>query len=340
MPTDDNSPATVSVIIPTYNRAHWLGGAIQSVLDQTYEDFVLMVSDNASTDHTREVVESFSDPRISYVGRPENVGILKNHNLSLDAVSTKYALILPDDDLLYPEILERTVAVLDQHPNAGMVHCAFDVIAASGETVTPCTNWTYGLQGDTVEPGHAFVRESMVFSCRVCASTALMRMDALKANRFDPADFPAIDFGMWLRMAVDWDMAFVDEPLAGYRIHGQSHSAGFGPPVPDGYVQDLDIVTKLKDLKLRFLDRYGARLPDPDKLRRLAGAGMRRELVLRVKGHTLPERRLSPTVRMLAGAVRLDPRLALEPAALRVLAASLLTPRVVDRLKDLAGRER
>ncbi len=338
--TSDTSPATVTVIIPTYNRAHWLGGAIQSVLDQTYEDFVLMVSDNASTDHTPEVVASFSDPRISYVRRPRNVGLLENHNLSLDAVSTKYALILPDDDVLFPQILEKTVAVLDEHPNAGMVHCSFDVIAASGETVTPRTNWTYGLEGDTVEPGHDFVRESMTFSCRVCASTALMRMDALKTNRFDPADFPAIDFGMWLRMAVEWDMAFLDQPMAGYRIHGQSHSAGFGPPVPDGYVQDLDIVTKLRDLKLRFLDRYGARLPDPEGLRRLAGAGMRRELVLRVKGHTLPERRLSPTVRMLAEAVRLDPRLALDPAALRVLAASFLTPRVVDRLKDLAGRER
>ena len=326
------------MIIPTYNRAHWLGGAIQSVLSQTYSDLAILVSDNASTDDTPEVVRSFSDPRLTYVRRRENVGILENHNLSLEAVASPYVLILPDDDLLLPQILEKTVAVLDDQPGVGMVHCSFDVIASSGETVTPSTNWTYGLEADTVEPGPTFLRESMVFSCRVCASTALMRTKALEKNRFDPADFPAIDFGMWLRMALDWDMAFLNEPLAAYRIHGQSHSAGFGPPVPDGYVQDLEIVLSLRDLKLRFLDENAVRLSDPSGLRRLVGAGVRRELILRAKGHTLPERRLQPTVRMLAEAARIDPRVMLEPDALRLLAGGFLTPRMVDRLKELTGR--
>ncbi len=59
----------------------------------------------------------------------------------------------------------------------------------------------------------------MLWSCRVCASTALIRVAALPEPPFDQDEFPAIDFGMWLRMALDWEMAFVAEPLAGYRIH-------------------------------------------------------------------------------------------------------------------------
>ena len=89
------------------------------VLEQTFGDLRLVVSDNASTDETPDVVASFDDPRLEYVRQPENLGLLGNHNWFLERVDTDYALILPDDDLVYPDLLERTVAELDRRRERG-----------------------------------------------------------------------------------------------------------------------------------------------------------------------------------------------------------------------------
>ena len=119
---------TVTVGIPTYNRAMWLKESIESVLAQTHSDFQLLICDNASEDETPEVVESFADPRIRYVRSDRNVGMIENFNRVIQLAETDFLLILPDDDVLYPEHLHSAVAVLEQYPNVGVVHTSYDVI--------------------------------------------------------------------------------------------------------------------------------------------------------------------------------------------------------------------
>jgi hypothetical protein len=323
----------VTVVVPTFNRARLLPVAVESVLAQTYGDFRLLIADNASTDGTAEVVARYDDPRIDYVRRPENLGITANHNLALRDVATEYCLIVSDDDVLFPQMLERTVAVLDANPRAGMVHTRFSVLGEDGAVVREVDDWTYGLDDDTVEPGETFVRESMLWSCRVCVSTALLRTAALPEPPFDQDDFPAIDFGLWLRMALDWEMAFVAEPLAGYRIHGAAHSAAFAPPQGAGYPTRSETVTRLRDMKARFVERFQHRLDDRGDLLDLAARCMRRELIWMARHDTLPERRFGRTVRALGAGVRIDPRLAVEPSAWSLLIGSVLGRRGVELLR-------
>ena len=329
----------VTVFIPTYNRARLLPEAIKSVLTQTYDDFKLVVSDNASDDSTPQVVASFDDPRLEYVRQPENLGLLGNHNWFLERLDTEYALILPDDDLVYARALEQLVTELDRLPRAGVVHAAFDVIDENGSVLLPHANWTYGVEQDKVESAQEFITESMKWSCRVCASTALMRTEALPAGGMSVDDFPAIDFGMWLRMAgAGWEFAFVDETLGAYRIHSSTHSAAFGPPQGPGYVQGIEIVALLKTVKLRFLDTHDGRIAEPRKLRRLAEQARRHELVVMARNLTLPERKPGPTFRALAAAVRADPGVLLAVPAWRLAGASLLGPRLVERIKESSPR--
>jgi glycosyltransferase involved in cell wall biosynthesis len=324
----------VTVFIPTYNRAHLLPRAIESVLAQTYPDFRLEISDNASTDETPEIVARYQDPRIAFIRQPENLGLLGNHNQFLERVRTEYSLILPDDDLVYPELLENAVRTLDEQPEVGTVHAKFDVIGPDDEVLLRNVDWTYGLSGDTVETAEEFIAESMKWSCRVCASTALMRTAALPQGGMSAADFPAVDFGMWLRMGgAGWKFAFLGKTLGAYRIHGETHSARFGPPQGPGYVQGVEIVSQLKGVKLRFIDTHDGELADPAKLRRLAEHSRRRELVVMARNTTLPERRPLPTFRALLEATRADPGVLLEPAAWRLAGASLLGPGVVERLR-------
>jgi glycosyltransferase involved in cell wall biosynthesis len=325
----------VTVFIPTFNRARLLRGAIESVLGQTFHDFQLLVSDNASEDETPKVVESFTDPRLEYVRQPQNLGLLGNHNWFLERVETDYALILPDDDLVYPELLERTVAELDAKPKAGVVHASFNVIGPQDEILLSDVNWTYGLTSDAVELPDEFIAASMRWSCRVCASTALMRTEALPPGGMAADDFPAVDFGMWLRMAAaGWEFAFLGDTLGAYRIHEATHSASFGPPQGPGYIQGIEIVSRLKEVKLQFLAQHDGAMRDPRRLRRIAEEARRRELVIMARNTTLPERGRVPTLRALARVARVDPGVLVGIDAWKLAGASLLGPRLVDRLKE------
>lgn len=326
----------VTVFIPTYNRAALLREAIDSVLAQTYADFTLVVADNASTDETSALVAGFGDDRVKHMRRPENVGMFENFQDSLRRVETEYSLIVGDDDLLRPGFLAATVETLDREAQAGAVHTSFDIIDGESAIVEKATDWTYGLTGDVVETGTKFITESMRWGCRVCSSSALMRTAALPQSLFESDDMPAIDFGLWLRLALDWDIAYLARPLAAYRIHGTSESAGLGPPLDAGYRTGVEWVDLRARVKERFLDEHGHRFPNLHELRRIARHARRYELVAMVRKQTLPERRPLATLLNLARATRADPGVATDPAAWRLAAASLLGPRLVERIRGRA----
>ena len=256
----------------------------------------------------------------------------------LERVETEYSLILSDDDLIYPGLLDRAVRELDARPDTAVVHTAFDVIGPDSDVLLRDVDWTHGLTGDSVESSGEFLRESMAWSCRVCESTALMRCAALPAGGMSAADFPALDFGMWLRIAAaGWQFAFLAETLAACRIHGESHSSAYGAPQGPGYIQGVEIVSRLKEIKSRLIDANAERLDDPAQLRRLSERAHRRELVVMARNTTLPERRLRPTLRALYTSARADPGILLESSAWRLAGASILGSRVVDRLKRRAA---
>ncbi len=113
----------VTVVIPTRNRANLLREALTSVLGQTRQDFAILVSDNASSDNTAEVVAGFSDPRIHYHRRPANVGMKENFRLAIALAETEFVATLPDDDLYLPEHLQSGLAALASYPQAAYYAC-------------------------------------------------------------------------------------------------------------------------------------------------------------------------------------------------------------------------
>jgi glycosyltransferase involved in cell wall biosynthesis len=121
-----DSPA-ISVGIPVYNGANYLAGAIESILGQTYQDFELLIQDNASTDRTEEICREFAcrDARVSYVRNAENLGAVPNYNLLFERARGRYFKWAPHDDVCAPTFLERCAAVLDADPA---------VVLCSGQT--------------------------------------------------------------------------------------------------------------------------------------------------------------------------------------------------------------
>ncbi len=105
----------ISVVLPTRNGGALLGDCVKSVLDQPYEDMELIVSDNASTDQTREVLERLVDPRLRVIRLDEPVPVTDNWNVALEASTGDYVLLIGDDDYLLPHYFERADALLREH---------------------------------------------------------------------------------------------------------------------------------------------------------------------------------------------------------------------------------
>ncbi len=117
---------TVSVIIPTYNRAHLLGRAIESVLDQTYQDFEIIVVDDASADETEEVVKSFGDDRINHIRHQKNKGGSAARNTGIKAARGEFIAFLDSDDEWVPKKLEKEIDRLQTLSNeVGVVYSGF-----------------------------------------------------------------------------------------------------------------------------------------------------------------------------------------------------------------------
>ena len=128
-------PHKVSVIIPSYNMANFLGEAIQGILSQTYQNFEIVVVNDASTDNTDQVMQQFDDPRIKYIVHPENRYAAAARNTGIQAAEGDLIAFVDADDKVHPEKLATQVEFLDRHPEIGLVYCSRIEIDENGNSL-------------------------------------------------------------------------------------------------------------------------------------------------------------------------------------------------------------
>ena len=124
MPLDVTGSPRLTVGLPTYNGEEYLAQALDSLLAQTFTDFELIISDNASTDATESIARAYAarDPRIRYVRHPRNRGSAFNHTYVIREARGEYFKWASDDDLYAPDLLERCVEALDNRPEIPLAH--------------------------------------------------------------------------------------------------------------------------------------------------------------------------------------------------------------------------
>lgn len=317
----------VSVGIPTWNRADLLKKCIASVMDQTLQNIEVWVFDNASTDHTPDVVASFGDPRIHYVRNSENLGNQPNSTKAMRAGSAGYHVLLFDDDYLLPTCLERKARYLDEHPEVVCVHSMFEVCDDAGVVIHPRDSFC-GLTTDAIEPGREFIEKSLLKPARIHISSAMYRREVVREEGLFPEDYPADDHALWLRIASRGPIGFLAEPLDGLRTTpGVSAANGFHTLTGEGvYIPTLVAARGGKEVKDRFLAGYPASAAEARRLHRLAKRGNRRS-VARVLQATVPGfRPPGKAIKMLVEGVRVEPSVLFEPRLLKVLFPRLKFP--------------
>lgn len=204
----------VSVLIPTYNYAHFLADAIESVLAQTYTDFELIIVDNHSTDNTEEVVAPYlKDSRISFYKNDTNIGLVGNWNRCLDFARGEYIKFLCADDKLHPRLLETFVPVLDSEPGVTLVTANREGFGDKQEIrQVPLT----GRQ-----PGKEIIYATLKDVNWIGEPTAVMfrKSDVKKAGPFNYAYTWLPDWDMWLRLLTMGDCYIFPEVLSYIRKH-------------------------------------------------------------------------------------------------------------------------
>ena len=170
---------TVSVITCTYNRGHLIGEAIQSVLDQTYQDFEHIIVDESSKDNTEEVVKSFGDERIKYFKIPNTKGHLsKLINYGINHSMGQYLAIFDSDDVMAKNRLELQVKALEQHPQVGFSFSDVEIFNQQGTIKKSLFN----KSGD---PFVGNVYDDFINNkFAICQTTLFLRKECLKISGF------------------------------------------------------------------------------------------------------------------------------------------------------------
>lgn len=206
----------VSVVVPTYNRAHLVGRAIQSVLDQTFQDFEIIVVNNYSKDNTIDVINSFKDKRIKLINFRNNGIIAKSRNQGLRESSGRYIAFLDDDDAWEPEKLEKQIEIFRNAPeSAGVIYAGMIFINEPGRIIRKVIPKYRGNIFDLL------LTESYIES----ASAVLVKKECFeKVGIFDESGDLGVgdDWDMWIRIAENYEFDFVPEVLVKVYFHGNN----------------------------------------------------------------------------------------------------------------------
>lgn len=189
---------TVSVVIPTYNRAFVIGDAIRSVLEQTFQDFEIIVVDDGSTDNTAEVVKSFNDDRIRYIRLDKNRGAAAARNVGTRESKGEYIAFLDSDDLWLPTKLEKQLEVFKKsNPGVGVVYCDIFVLLRHRVYVVKRR-----------DKGHIY---SELLGGAISTPSLLIRREILKDVGGWDESFPAVqDRELELRISKKYGFEYVD----------------------------------------------------------------------------------------------------------------------------------
>jgi glycosyltransferase involved in cell wall biosynthesis len=249
----------LSVCIPAYNGALYLAEAMKSVLDQSYSDFELIVVDDASSDATAEIAQSFQDPRLRHFRNRVNRGLVGNWNRCIELARGSYLCIFHQDDIMMPGNLASKVRFLDENPTAGFVHSNVLQVGAQGELLSEWWSPPLGPEDVGLKAGAMVLDKLLRGGNCVCAPSVVLRRECLGTlGPFDGRLPYTADWEMWMRASVFHDVGYFIEPLVKYRRHAGNETLKFLGEQEAGHAYRA---------KIMVLEKCGRYIPGAEELK-------------------------------------------------------------------------
>lgn len=227
----------VSVIVPNYQHAPYLTWRLDTILNQTYRDFDLLILDDASKDNSREIIERYRGRpgvRIHY-DETNSGSVFRQWEKGIRMTDSDYVWIAESDDWADSKLLERLVPVLDANPNVGVAYCQSWIADREFKITGHADCWTDDLDAARwkrgfISPGHEEIRRFLLVKNTIPNSSAVLqrRSTLAKVRPIDSAFRLCGDWMHWIRMLAEADIAFVAENLNFWRL--QSSNARTSAP--------------------------------------------------------------------------------------------------------------
>lgn len=248
----------VSVIIPSYNHSKYITQAIQSVLNQTYQDFEIVIVDDGSSDNSVEVIRRFNDIRIRLFCFEKNQGACVAIKKLIEEAWGEYIALLNSDDAFLPEKLEKQVMFLDNHLNIGAVFSYAQIIDEDGKPFQKKHSYSKIFR-QTNRTRHEWLRRFFYHGNCLCHPSILIRKECYdKIGLYDPRYRQLPDFDFWIRLCMQYEIYIMPEELIQFRIRdAERNTSG---RTPENEIRDqfefsmiLEHYAKIKSIEDIFL---------------------------------------------------------------------------------------
>lgn len=232
----------VSICIPNYNTADFVTDTIKCALAQTYKRKEVIVIDDLSTDGSVAAVKRFGK-KVRLFQNRKNLGYPGNMNRCVDLARGKYIVFLNSDDLLDRDAVKRQVELMESNPSVGIVHGTSRVIAEAGKV----TGEIRTFREDRVLNGMKRLQTLLEGNSIVCSSVMARKECFSVVGGFDKGIYYCSDWDMWMRICTKYDIAYISDAIASYRVRAGNMSDVYGSKKLGG-VDKLKALRKIETL--------------------------------------------------------------------------------------------
>lgn len=240
----------VSILMPVYNASAYLQEAIESIINQTFTDWELIIINDGSTDKSAEICKYFNDTRIRYFEHKENCKLIATLNEGIDLCKGQYIARMDADDISMPKRLEKQLAFLENNPDYILVGTNAYVIDQHEKII-----------GKIINPeSNNFLQVSLLFTTPFVHPSIMIRTHILKQNKYSTQYIHSEDQELWMRIACLGKIANLKSMLFKYRIHNTNVSVQHqllqqqnSYSLISNGLKDLDIIPSKRELKLHKL---------------------------------------------------------------------------------------
>lgn len=195
----------VSVILPVHNRERFVAVAVQSILDQTYPYFELIIIDDASTDSTLNIIEKFEDKRIKFLRNEKNLGVSASRNKGVKEANGDFIAFMDSDDISVPDRLQKQLKLFTEKPEIDI-----------------CGSWVQFLNSDKIirhKEEHEEIFTQLLLNCSVSIGVVMFKRKRIKDVLLNEQLKFGEDYELWSKVGWKTKMYNIQEPLLLYRSH-------------------------------------------------------------------------------------------------------------------------